>query len=315
MKTPLHFAAELTEEEGALAMVGALIAAGADPSAHYVCCPWSPRDTCTALLAAVGLHHRRRLRSPAVARALLAAGADPNAHGRDGQTPLHAAARGPGEGELLGLLVAARADLGARDGALETALHRADSVETVRALIDAKVAGPRVCGGAAHVSGFLSVEGPISGRAPVSAGSHTWRGALHGRGSTFGGVPCVIGARLRLWGEWRARMPFPNALHAESRARSIQARAHCCDGATIASELCAMQHGRPRTRRGLAAGRLSRAPLCGGVQRAAGPQAVAGSQMRRSPSVRRRWRARAGPTYARASFVTRWPRGSSLGRH
>ena len=60
-------------------------------------------------------------------KALVAAGADVGARDTDGKTPLHAAAEGYGDAKKIEVLIAAGADVGARDESRETPLHVAAS--------------------------------------------------------------------------------------------------------------------------------------------------------------------------------------------
>lgn len=116
-QTPLHRAAG----EGEVAVVEALLAAGADVEA------WTRHpdghgrlENYTPLHAASGGNE-----DPAVVAALLEAGADVNARGTSDRTPLHRAAAGNGNPAVIALLLRAGADVNARAGGGRTPLHEA----------------------------------------------------------------------------------------------------------------------------------------------------------------------------------------------
>jgi hypothetical protein len=130
---------EVGEPNGSIQLINALLAAKADPNVEFQARSWKRQGKSTALRVAAGPLYGQKLRSPNVTRALIAAGADVNLQGPDGETLLHIAAIRENESELLRLVIDARADVNVRTCKQETALHLAASVDTVKALIAAKV--------------------------------------------------------------------------------------------------------------------------------------------------------------------------------
>lgn len=126
-ETPLHWLAIERQAEG----VRMLLAAGAD--ANTVA-----NDGDGVLADAAGLG------AVEVCRLLLAHGADPNRRGSFSDTPLHAAARHTPEPDVLDVLVAAGAELEARDGIEQTPLQNAASLGNDLAVL-------RLCGLGARV--------------------------------------------------------------------------------------------------------------------------------------------------------------------
>ena len=118
--TPLHWGAALN---GNVAVIQALIAAGADPNARQ-------KDGGTPLHTAA-----KDNRNEAVVRTLIAANADPNARNNYGWTPLHMV----GYARSAEILLAAGAEAGTRDRSGETPLHAAAwfvwEVEVIHTLI------------------------------------------------------------------------------------------------------------------------------------------------------------------------------------
>jgi hypothetical protein len=132
---------EVGEPNGSIQLINALLAAKADPNVEFQARSWKRQGKSTApgLRVAAGPLYGQKLRSRNVTRALIAAGADVNRQGPDGETLLHIAAIRENESELLRLVIDARADVNVRTCKQETALHLAASVDTVKALIAAKV--------------------------------------------------------------------------------------------------------------------------------------------------------------------------------
>ena len=100
-KTPLHFAAEYSQDRG---VIQALLDAGADVNARF--------EGETPLQAAFQIDNSPK---PDVIEALLAGGADPNARDSRGETPLHSAAFEAEDAQIIELLLAAGAVVDSRN--------------------------------------------------------------------------------------------------------------------------------------------------------------------------------------------------------
>ena len=159
--TPLHFAAYIDpagEAGTSLAIVEALLAAGADPRAQSASSPPAPGVHITPLHTAAATGHL------AVVEVLLAAGADPTArHPDGGGTPLHYG------GEAASVLVAAGADVEARNYAGRTPLHTASNAEEIEALA---AAGANVEARDERGRTPLHLAGPEKVAALVAAGAN-----------------------------------------------------------------------------------------------------------------------------------------------
>ena len=117
-------------------MTDALLTAGADPTESVRAI--GGRDVREQGISI--LHFAARAADPAVVPMLVNAGADIHASGQDGTTPLHAAARGGDNPEMIRAMLAAGADLHAPGESGETPLHTAAGHNDNREVIDALLA-------------------------------------------------------------------------------------------------------------------------------------------------------------------------------
>lgn len=119
--TPLHRAAAFNGNE---ALIEALIAAGADPEAR------NNRDR-------TALHYAASNANEVVTQVLITAGADPNARQKDGGTPLHTAASDNRNEAVVRTLIAANADSDARNNYGWTPLHMVGYARSAEILLAA----------------------------------------------------------------------------------------------------------------------------------------------------------------------------------